>query len=193
MPVKPIYKYRPDKKQRYVVIANHISYLDTAVLFSTVPFFVRPLAKSSLANIPLFGYLYRQIAILVDRESHKSKQQSIKKLRHIIEKESSIFIFPEGTFNETEQPLKSFYDGAFRIAIASGYPILPVLFLDTINRWHYSAFWKWSPGINRAIIMPPININDFKNSKALKEKAYQLMLEELKKNNFMENQTNSHL
>jgi 1-acyl-sn-glycerol-3-phosphate acyltransferase len=39
-------------------------------------------------------------------------------------------MFPEGTFNETNAPLKDFYDGAFRIAIETKTAVKPVLFLD---------------------------------------------------------------
>ena len=64
----------------------------------------------------------------------------------MLKKECSIIIFPEGTFNETEAPLKEFYDGAFRLAINTQTEIWPVLFPDTVDRWHFSHWWKLWPG-----------------------------------------------
>ena len=48
-------------------------------------------------------------------------------------------VFPEGTFNMTTQPLKEFYDGAFRVAIETQTPVKPVLFLDAYSRMHYES------------------------------------------------------
>ena len=53
----------------------------------------------------------------------------------------------------------SFYDGAFRIALQTNTPILPVLFPDTVNRFHYSSFWKWSMGKNRAVFLKAIEVD----------------------------------
>lgn len=177
MPVKRIYRQRPEKGKHYIVVANHISYIDTAMIFRAVPFFVRPLAKSELARIPLFGYLYRQMAVLVERGSAKSRLKSVQHLRRSLQREGSIFIFPEGAFNETGEPLKSFYDGAFRLALHTRTPILPVLFPDTVKRWHYKSFWSWSPGISRAVFLPEISVAGLERTDIplLKEQVYQTM------------------
>src|SRR5690554_6428577 len=65
--VKTIYPttFNPDKS--YIIVANHHSYLDTAMIFRCMPFQVKPLAKKELAKIPLFGFLYKQMTVLVDR------------------------------------------------------------------------------------------------------------------------------
>src|SRR5690606_31604513 len=139
-----------------IVVANHISYLDTAMIFRVMPFMVRPLARHDFARIPLFGFLYRLYAVLVDRESSRSKARSLRMLKRILKQECSIFIFPEGSFNETEQPLATFYNGAFKLAIETGVPILPVVFPDTHKRWHYRSFWAWTTGASRAVFLPEI-------------------------------------
>ena len=174
MPAKRIYLQKPDKRRNYIVVANHVSYIDTPLIFRTIPFFVRPLAKKELAKIPLFGRLYKQVAVLVDRSDASSKSKSIHLLRRTLQSEGSIFIFPEGTFNETEDPLRPFYDGAFRLALRTGTNILPVIFPDTIKRWHYSSLWKWSPGINRAVFLPEVSVADFdvNDIQGLKKKVF---------------------
>jgi len=177
MPVRRVYVQKPDQRKRYIVVANHTSYIDTPLIFRTIPFFVRPLAKKELAGIPLFGFLYRQMAVLVDRSDNASKWKSIQMLRRSLQREGSIFIFPEGTFNETGDPLKFFYDGAFRLALRTGTSLLPVVFPDTSRRWHYSSFWRWSPGINRAIFLPEVPVADFEpdDIAGLKKKVFDMM------------------
>lgn len=165
------------KHQNYIVVANHASYMDTPLIFRTLPFMVRPLAKAELARIPLFGFLYKQMAVLVDRSSSGSKRKSVQHLRRTLQREGSIFIFPEGTFNESDAPLKSFYDGAFRLALVTQTPILPVLFPDAVNRWHYSGFWQWSPGLSRTVFLPAISPEGFaKNDiEGFKKKVFDTM------------------
>ncbi|RYZ34359.1 MAG: 1-acyl-sn-glycerol-3-phosphate acyltransferase [Sphingobacteriales bacterium] len=177
MPAPRIYRQKPVRGRNYIVVANHVSYIDTPLIFRTIPFYVRPLAKAELAKIPLFGFLYRQVAVLVDRSDGKSKAKSVQMLRRTLQREGSIFIFPEGTFNETNEPMKFFYDGAFRLALRTNTPILPVIFPDTIKRWHYSSLWKWSPGKNRAVFLPEVSIAEFEPNDiaGLKKKVFDLM------------------
>jgi len=182
IPVRKVYLQKPDRKKQYVVVGNHWSYLDTAMIFRAIPFYARPLAKYELTRIPLFGFLYKAMAVVVDRDSAESKLKSLHLLKHTIETEkTSVFIFPEGTFNETGSPLKSFYDGAFRIALQTQTPILPVIFPDTIKRWHYSGFWQWSPGISRAVFLPEISVKGMKTEdlELLKEQVYKAMWQAL--------------
>lgn len=177
---------KPEKNKNVIVVANHASYIDVPFIFRAVPFFVRPLAKAELAKIPLFGYLYRQVAILVDRSDNKSKAHSIQKLRRALSREGSIFIFPEGTFNETEEPLKPFYDGAFRLALQTNTPILPVIFPDAVDRWHYKGALHWSPGKITAIFLPAVDVAPFlpNDMQGLKKKVFDMMWEEKKKSDY---------
>ncbi len=175
MPVRRIGKKPADRK--YVYVANHISYLDTVLIYAAIPHYFRTLAKKEMARIPLFGFVYKQLAILVDRSSTHSRSKSMRIMWRVLRHESNIAIFPEGTFNETERLLKDFYDGAFRLAITTQTPILPIVFPDTVYRWHYSAWWKFTPGKNRVVYLDPIDvkgltINDLPE---LKQKVYEAM------------------
>lgn len=169
MPVRVKGKEYIDKRKKYIVVGNHRSYLDTAMIFRTVPFYAKPLAKSELGKIPLFGYLYRQMTVMVQRDNDKSKAQSIRSLKKQLRREGSIFIFPEGTFNETEEWVKSFYDGAFRIAIETQTPILPVVFPDTRKRMPHAL--RFGPGITRAIFLRevPLEVINRHSIQSLKE------------------------
>lgn len=86
-----------------------------------------------MTKIPVFGWIIKYVAVLVDRSSPESRKESVMKLAEVLKKNISIFIFPEGTSNRTDKPLTPFYDGAFRIAIESQTPILPMVILNAKN------------------------------------------------------------
>lgn len=167
---------RPDD-QKYVYIANHISYLDTVVIYAAIPHYFRTLAKKEMAKIPVFGFVYKQIAILVDRSSNESRAKSMRLMWRLLKNECNVAVFPEGTFNETGAPLKHFYDGAFRLAINTQTPVLPMIFPDTVDRWHYSTNYKIKPGRNRVVYLDPVPSEGMtlEDLPALKEKVYKRM------------------
>lgn len=183
LPCERIFLGDFDASKPYIVVANHHSYLDTPLIFRAIPFFVRPLAKFELGKIPLFGFLYRQLAVTIDRSSKKSRTEGVLKLKRTLQEGSSILIFPEGTFNETDQPLAPFFDGAFKIAIQNKTPILPVIFLDSNDRWNNKSFWNWSIGKNRILFLPEITVADIdeKDSKTLKDYVANQMSEAILK------------
>ncbi len=163
--------------KRYIIVANHISYLDTVVVFSGLPGYFRALGKKEFSKIPVMGFLYKQIVIMVDRSSKFSRAKSMRLMWRVLKKESDILIFPEGTFNETGKPLKEFYDGAFRLAITTQTHIFPIIFPDTVDRWHYSVWWKIWPGRNRAVYLEPVEVTGMtmEDLPALKQQVYNAM------------------
>ncbi|HEU4471474.1 MAG TPA: lysophospholipid acyltransferase family protein [Flavisolibacter sp.] len=153
-----IYEERPRAHQSYIFVSNHISYLDSAVIPKIFRHPVRPLGKVEMSRIPVFGFIYRHVIVTVDRSSPANRVRSVQLLKSVLRKEISVLVFPEGTFNETGQPLKSFYDGAFRIAIETGTPIKPVLLLDTYTRMHYKSIFSLNPGRCRAVFLPELSV-----------------------------------
>jgi 1-acyl-sn-glycerol-3-phosphate acyltransferase len=183
MPVKTS-GYKPGNSH-YVIVANHISYLDTLVIFPAVQHYFKALGKKEITKIPLVGFIYRQIVILVDRSSPASRANSMKLMLETVKSEANVIVFAEGTFNETPAPLKSFYDGAFRLAINAQTPILPLILPDTVNRWHYSGWWKLWPGNNRAVFLEPVEVAGLTEADlgALKQRVYTIMDEALRQYN----------
>jgi 1-acyl-sn-glycerol-3-phosphate acyltransferase len=162
---------------RFVVVANHVSYLDPIVIFDVLPWQFRPLGKKEIAKAPVFGFIYAQMALLVDRSSTHSRAKSMRLMWRVLRHECSIFIYPEGTFNETEEPMAPFFDGAFRLAINTGTPILPMIFPDTKARWHYSHWWKIWPGRNRAVFLDLVPVSGLTMAELpqLREQVRELM------------------
>lgn len=161
-----------------VFVFNHISYIDIPFLlkvFRKEP--VRILAKAELAKVPVFGYIYRKAAILVQRSSAEARAKSVADMKYMLERNISIVIAPEGTFNTTHQPLKEFYDGAFRIAIETQTNIQPVIFLDGYDRLNYKSIFSLMPGRSRAVFLEEITVRHctINNLEVLKDKVYSIM------------------
>lgn len=174
---KEIYEATVDRSKQYIFVANHISYMDIPAALLSIHQPMRILGKQEMVKYPVFGLIYRLAAISVDRTSAEGRARSVRALKAALAQHISIFIFPEGTFNETDEPLKSFYDGAFRIAIETRTPIKPLLFLDTHQRMHYRGFLELTPGIIRTVYLPDVPVDNYTIAqvKELKEKVYSTM------------------
>ncbi|MBS1600737.1 MAG: 1-acyl-sn-glycerol-3-phosphate acyltransferase [Bacteroidetes bacterium] len=177
-----IFEASVEKDKQYIFIANHISYLDIPVIFTTIRGrAIRILGKAEMKKIPIFGFIYSRGAVMVDRSDADKRAKSVRNLKSILKKGVSIFIYPEGTFNETHQPLKDFYDGAFRIAIETKTPIRPILFLDTYDRMNYKSIFSLTPGRSRSVFLDEVSAEEYSLSEValLKNKVYAQMEKKL--------------
>jgi 1-acyl-sn-glycerol-3-phosphate acyltransferase len=174
---KNIYDAPHDATRQYIFVANHISYMDIPPVVIALNQPVRILAKYEMSKIPVFGFIYRSAAIMVRRSDAENRAQSIVEMKDFIRHHISIFIFPEGTLNDTGQPLKSFFDGAFRIAIETETPVKPVLFIDTVDRLHYSSIFSLTPGPCRVVFLQevPVKGMTIEDLPALKQQVYDIM------------------
>jgi 1-acyl-sn-glycerol-3-phosphate acyltransferase len=166
-----------------IFVINHSSYMDVPVLVKSIRQPMRILAKVELAKIPIFGILYRNATVMVDRSSAEHRAKSVLTLKSILKRGISVAIFPEGTFNISDQPLKEFYQGAFRIALETQTPVKPVIFLDTVDRLHYNSIFSFTPGVSRVIFLPevPVAHLTMKDADRLKSQVFQMMEMELRK------------
>lgn len=160
-------------------MANHISYMDIPMLVKVFREPVRPLGKIEMTKVPIFGFIYKNAIVTVDRSDAAHRAASLKILRSILNKGISIFVFPEGTFNETHQPLKEFYNGAFKLAVETQTPIQPVLFLDTFDRMHYSSVFSLNPGISRVVFLDTVSVAN-KSMHTVKEEVFLAMEQALR-------------
>jgi 1-acyl-sn-glycerol-3-phosphate acyltransferase len=176
-----IYQVSHNKDEQYIFVANHISYLDAPIIVKTLRQRVRVLGKIEMAKVPVFGYIYRNAVVTVDRSSAENRARSVRVLKSIIKRGISIFIFPEGTFNETHQPVKDFFDGAFRIAIETQTPIKPILFLDAYSRQHYKSVLSLNPGRSRSVFLAPVPVAGLTHADlpVLKQRVFTMMEEAL--------------
>lgn len=112
-----------------VIVANHQSILDVAVLGGIYAPGAVVIAKKELRSIPFFGWLYAVTGnLLIDRaDTHQSVGRLKEAEEAIREREVAIWIFPEGTRGAGAGELLPFKKGGFQMAIATGVPLVPVI------------------------------------------------------------------
>jgi 1-acyl-sn-glycerol-3-phosphate acyltransferase len=178
---KKTYEAPHDKKKPYIFVSNHISYLDAAIIPKAYRQPIRPLGKAEMTKVPVFGFIYRNAIVTVDRSNAAHRANSIRVLKSLIKKGISVMVFPEGTFNMGTSPLKEFYDGAFRVAIETQTPVKPVLFLDAYRRMPYESLFHMTPGRSRIIYLDEIPVDHYSLNEVarLKDEVYKKMEEKL--------------
>ena len=114
----------------YVVVSNHESYADI-FLISHFPWEMKWLSKDTMFKIPVMGWMMRMANdISIQRGKRESVVSAMKGCRDRLGKKVSVMIFPEGTRARTDE-LLPFKDGAFKLAIEAGAPILPIAVAGT--------------------------------------------------------------
>lgn len=113
----------------YIFVSNHTSFMDIPALVVTIKGQFRALAKKELLKIPIFGWIAQIMCVVVDRSSNDSRRKSMDNLKRILGMGISVLVFPEGTQNRTKEILQPFYDGAFRVAVETQQPIIPIVVL----------------------------------------------------------------
>ena len=129
-------KEKLPKTGQYVVITNHRSIIDPPIVevtFQETEIFGPWISKKELYNSFFFGLFVRHAgSILLDRE--KSQMSGFfADIKEAVKRGESIFIFPEGTRNKTEEPLTSFKEGTRIIALKNRLPILPLYIKTNAN------------------------------------------------------------
>jgi 1-acyl-sn-glycerol-3-phosphate acyltransferase len=135
-----------DPRRPYVVVANHQSFVDM-LLISHLPWEMKWLSKEDFFKYPLVGWLMRMANdVKLVRGSKESIVLAMRECRDRLDKKVSVMIFPEGTRTE-DGSVGEFKDGAFRLAIESGCPILPLALNGS-----YEALVKgdWRFGVTNA-------------------------------------------
>lgn len=169
------------KGQAYIYVSNHTSFLDLPGLAMFIPGEFRPLAKKELLKIPVFGLIARGATVIVDRSSGESRKRSLDKLKKILAEGISILLFAEGTQNRSKEILQPFKDGAFRLAIDTQMPVLPMVVIGagplmppgTINL---------RPGSIKIIVGQEISTTDMTETAELKSHTFEVMKTMIVKN-----------
>lgn len=157
-----------------VVVCNHNSMLDIPVSFPFLPRANRTIAKKSFSYIPIFGWIYSLGTVLVDRKNERSRIESYDKMKQVLNNGLDMLIYPEGTRNRTSAPLKSFFDGAFKLAIDTQKPIIPVVLLNTKRILPATPSMYLRPGKIQMDILPPI-FPENHTVQTLKKEVYDIM------------------
>jgi 1-acyl-sn-glycerol-3-phosphate acyltransferase len=161
--------------ENYIVVCNHNSLMDVPISVPAIPGGNKTIAKISMASVPLFGYIYRTGSILVDRNSERSRKESYLSMKKVLEMGLHMCIYPEGTRNKTNQPLKSFHDGAFRLALDTRKAILPGVIFNTKKALPAGIPFYLMPHRLSIHFLEPVPVTPSDTAATLKEKVYKVM------------------
>ena len=163
------------KGENYIIICNHTSFMDILVTTPFLPGPSKTIAKSELAKIPIFGLVYKRGSVLVNRKDKNSRVNSILEMKEVLKMGMHMCIYPEGTRNKTNLPLKEFHNGAFKLAIETGKSIVPaVIFNSKKVMPSDKTFFAW-PAKMEVHYLEPIAIDAADDAESLKQKCFKIM------------------
>ena len=155
MTVKGIEHINP--KANYIILANHTSNLDIPMLTAGLPIIFYYVAKKEMQKIPFLGWIMTAAGIIfIDRTNKMKAIRSMKIAGNKIKKGKNVMIFPEGTFDNTNE-LLPFKKGAFHLAMHAQTDILPIAIVDANKVWPESSSLQLKPGKVELRIGKPIS------------------------------------
>ena len=173
----------PDN-EAVLFVANHRSFFDIVVGYSYLPRKFGFIAKKEIKKyLPLSVWMYFVNCIFLDRSSIEAAIKMINDGVNKLKSGVSVFIFPEGTRNKTDDEMKEFKEGSFKMAKKAKCKIVPVAFNNTS-----AAFEDQFPKIRRAVVSmevgQPIDIEslDKEDKKTLAKYSQKIVSEMVAKN-----------
>lgn len=173
--LNPLWRFRysgtmpRDPRRPYVVVSNHESFADI-LLISHLPWEMKWLSKAELFRIPIMGWnMWLAGDIPVKRGFGPSALEAMARCRQALDNRVSVMIFPEGTRSKTSE-LLPFKDGAFRLAIEAGVPILPLAVSGTGTALRKDD-WRFGRSDAEVRVLEPVetaglNLSDIPELKA---------------------------
>ena len=140
-----------------VFVANHRSYYDIPLLLASLDKPYGILAKEELEKIPLLSRWMKLLGcVFVQRDDVRASVRALNDATAIVESGRSFIIFPEGTrYKGEEGGAGEFKAGAFRIAIKTGVPVVPVAISGARGLFEAHGN-RTTPGTVRIRVLPPI-------------------------------------
>lgn len=145
-------------KPPYIIVSNHCSYLDTVFMYSVIHDYFLFVGKGELLKWPLFSRFFKTMDIPVHRQNSKKAYQALQKAYDAIDRGECIAMYPEGTIPDDSPRMKTFKNGAFKMALDKNVPLLPVtwqsnhkIMLDPGKLFEYSLPQRVDVVIHEAI------------------------------------------
>jgi len=114
----------------YVFVSNHQSIYDIPVLFWSLPYQVRIIAKQSLGSFPFLGWHLRRTGHLLVNRRNPNRSLILERWRELVKLGLSLIIFPEGT-RSRDGRVGGFKAGSFLLAIEAGLTVVPLSVVGT--------------------------------------------------------------
>lgn len=163
-----------DWSQNYVICANHTSSLDITALMAVCDIDFSFMGKAELLENKVTSLFFKTIDIPVNRSSKISSFRAFKKAQVLLESGKSVALFPEGGIGSAFPPqLGEFKIGAFKLAMDSNVPILPVIIHDAWKLcWDDGVYYGTSPGKCQITVLTPIEPKSFLTTEELRDEVY---------------------
>ena len=171
------------KGKHYILIANHQSMLDILAVCAALSLNFKFLAKRELFQIPFMGWAMSSAGYVpVDRASHRSGRDAMRRINQVLQKGVSVLLFPEGT-RSLDGKIQAFKMGAFKLARDNKIEILPIVIDGTGQALPKKSWLIRKKSVFVVSIGKPVSLDDFADSSMddAKEKIRHEMISRLEK------------
>lgn len=147
---------RVDWSKPYVLVANHQSVIDIAVLFRAVPVPLHFLLKQEMTRMPFVNWYAKAMGmVFIPRDDRRAATASLQRSAELVRSGAVLCIFPEGT-RSRDGTLGQFKPGAFQTAIAAGAQVIPVALEGTGAVLPPEGLFRVTPGPMRVRFGDPL-------------------------------------
>ncbi len=149
---------RLERNRTYVFVSNHQSIYDIPILFWSLPYQLRIIAKESLGRFPFLGWHLRRTGhMLVDR-SRPDRARIFGWASRLTSNGLCLIVFPEGT-RSRDGRLARFKGGSFFLALEAGLPVVPISVVGSRHVMLKDRLATY-PGSVRLVVHEPIDTAD---------------------------------
>ncbi len=158
--IEQIGRDKVPQDQAVLYVANHRSMFDVVLTYPLLPYGSGYISKKEFKKVPiLYQWMYFLNCLFLDRSDLRQGMEVIMKAIDMVKDGHSMFIFPEGTRNKSDDPLLPFHKGSFKIAQRTGAPIVPITIIGTEHIWEEHP-WSIHPATVKLIYGDPIYFKD---------------------------------
>src|SRR6185369_7731054 len=149
---------RLERDRPYVFVANHQSIYDIPIIFWSVPYQLRIIAKESLGRFPFLGWHLRRTGHMLVNRSRPDRNAIFSWASRLTSQGLSLIVFPEGT-RSRDGRVARFKGGSFLLALQAGLPIVP---LSIVGSRHVMLKGRLAtyPGAVRLVVHDPIDTRE---------------------------------
>lgn len=157
---------RLDGSMPAIYVANHTSTLDLFLSIWLCPFGGCGVMKKELLRVPVFGQLAALSGhLMIDRFNRDRAVEQLRETAALVKRHRlGIWIMPEGTRSKDGR-LLPFKKGFVHLAIATGLPVVPVIFHGAHHTWRLGS-WKLRAGELPVFVLPPIDTSGWREETA---------------------------
>ncbi len=157
-----------------VVVCNHVHPLDCAMI--ACAFYPRRVVFATLKRnfqIPVAGFLIRQLCSLSVGESLSEVRSFAEEASALLDRDRWLCVYPEGVLHRYTPQLMQFHSGAFHLAHRAKKPVCPLVLTKRPARGLFRLFRLG--GCFTLHILPPVDSAAFPNHRQLQNHVKQLM------------------